>query len=156
MADVFTKQKRSEVMARIRSRGNKDTELRMIELLRAHGITGWRRGIAPFGKPDFVFRRERVAVFVDGCFWHGCPKPKHSPLPKTRAEWWATKLGRNKDRDRLVTRALRKEGWRVIRIWECDLKPQNRECIATRISRVLVGANLVTITEAAKPPATDA
>ena len=93
MPDVFTKQKRSEVMARIRSRGNKDTELRMIELFRAYSLTGWRRGIALFGKPDFVFRRERVVVFVDGCFWHGCPKPKHSPLPQTRAEWWASKLG---------------------------------------------------------------
>ena len=85
MPDVFTTGKRSEVMARIRPRGNKDTELRMIELLRSHRIAGWRRGMAVFGNPDFVFRRERVVIFVDGCFWHSCPKPKHSPSPKTRA-----------------------------------------------------------------------
>ena len=90
-------------MARIRSCCNKDTELRMIALLRAHGITRWRQGVALFGKPDFVFRRERMVVFVYGCFWHGCPKPKRSPLPKTRAEWWAAKLGRNKERDRSVS-----------------------------------------------------
>lgn len=86
-------------MSRIRGSGNKATELRMIALFRAHGITGWRRKQAVFGKPDFTFPRARVAVFVDGCFWHGCPKPKHAPLPKNRAEWWAAKLIRNKLRD---------------------------------------------------------
>ena len=110
MPDVFTKAKRSAVMARIRRSGNKDTELRMIALFRMHGISGWRRNARVFGKPDFVFRRERVAVFVDGCFWHGCPRPKHAPLPKNRAEWWAAKLSRNKDRDRAVSRTLRAGG----------------------------------------------
>lgn len=121
MTDVFTPTKRSAVMSAIRGSGNKDTELRMITLLRAHGITGWRRNARILGKPDFVFRRERVALFVDGCFWHGCPKPKHAPLPKTRTEWWAAKFARNKARDREVTCALRKRGWRVLRVWECDL-----------------------------------
>jgi DNA mismatch endonuclease (patch repair protein) len=137
MSDIFTQAKRSEVMSRIRASGNKDTELRMIALFRECGITGWRRGIALFGRPDFAFRKERVVVFVDGCFWHGCPKPKHSPLPQTRAEWWASKLGRNKNRDRLVTRTLRKAGWKVIRIWECDLKPKNWLRISHRISKTL-------------------
>ena len=137
MPDVFTPEKRSAVMARIRSHGNRDTELKMIALFRAHGITGWRRRQAVFGKPDFVFRRERVAVFVDGCFWHGCPKPKHAPLPKSRAEWWAAKLDRNKQRDRLVTRTLRREGWRVLRIWECDLKTARWPQVARRIGKAL-------------------
>jgi DNA mismatch endonuclease (patch repair protein) len=127
-------------MSRIRGSGNRDTELRMIELLRAHGITGWRRGIALFGKPDFAFSRERVAVFVDGCFWHGCPKTKHAPLPQTRAEWWAAKLARNKERDRLVTRTLRKQGWKVVRIWECDLKPMCRQRIANRIAKTITAS----------------
>ncbi len=122
MPDVFTPEKRSAVMSRIRGSGNRDTELRMIALFRAHGIRGWRRGQAVFGKPDFVFRRERVVVFVDGCFWHGCPKPKHAPMPKNRAEWWAAKLSRNKGRDRLVVHELRTRGWLVVRVWECDLK----------------------------------
>jgi DNA mismatch endonuclease (patch repair protein) len=76
-------------------------------------------------------------VFVDGCFWHGCPKPKHAPLPKTRAEWWAAKLSRNKDRDRLVNRTLRQAGWTVLRIWECDLAKKHWPRIARRLLRAL-------------------
>lgn len=124
-------------MSRIRGSGNRDTELRMIALFRAHGIHGWRRRQALFGKPDFVFRRERVVVFVDGCFWHGCPKPKHAPLPKNRAEWWAEKLGRNKTRDRVVTQTLRDKGWRVVRVWECDLATKNWSRLASKILRAL-------------------
>jgi len=125
-------------MSAIRGTGNKDTELRMIALFRVYGLTGWRRRQLLVGKPDFVFRRERVVVFVDGCFWHGCPKPKHAPLPKTRAEWWATKLARNKARDVEVTRALRKDGWKVIRVWECDLaKATLWPRIAKRVARAL-------------------
>src|SRR5438093_3693300 len=137
MPDVFTKAKRSEVMARIRSRGNRDTELRMIGIFREHGITGWRRNQRVFGKPDFVFPKQRLALFVDGCFWHGCPKPKHAPLPKTRAAFWAKKLAANKARDRLVTRTLRKAGWRVLRVWECALTSRARARTAARIVRAL-------------------
>ena len=135
MPDVFTKAKRSAVMAAIRGSGNKDTELRMMALLRAHGFTGWRRGVVLTGKPDFVFRRERVALFVDGCFWHSCPK--HATQPKTRAAWWAAKLARNKARDRAVTRALRQEGWKVLRVWECDLSPKKQPRTARRVARAL-------------------
>src|SRR5881394_1968482 len=91
----------------------------MIALFRAQGITGWRLNARVFGKPDFVFRRGRVAVFVDGCFWHGCPR--HATKPANRAEWWAAKLARKAQRDRDVTRTLRKAGWTVLRIWECAL-----------------------------------
>lgn len=137
MADVFTAAKRSAVMSLIRSRGNRATELRLIALMREHGITGWRRGQVVFGKPDFVFRRERVAVFVDGCFWHGCPKPRHSPPPKNHAEWWAAKLGRNKARDASVTRTLQDKGWRVLRIWECDLATKRWPQIAAEVLQAL-------------------
>ena len=137
MTDVFTAEKRSLVMSRIRARGNRDTEMRMITLFRQNRIRGWRRNQRLFGKPDFVFRRERLVVFVDGCFWHGCPKPKHAPLPKNRAEWWAAKLARNKARDWIVTRTLRKQGWRVIRVWECDLSPKKWARIARRIGSKL-------------------
>jgi DNA mismatch endonuclease (patch repair protein) len=135
MADVFTVEKRSAVMSRIRSRGNRDTEMRMITLFRQNRIRGWRRNQRLFGKPDFVFRRERLAVFVDGCFWHGCPKPKHAPMPKNRAEWWAAKLARNRGRDVLVTRTLRELGWTVIRVWECDLANTRCGAVARRIIR---------------------
>ena len=153
--DVFTKAKRSAVMAAIRSRGNMATELRMVALFRAHGITGWRRqqrlsAAVERGKlrvergnerakrgqknpqpstlnsqlrrgvsVDFVFRKERVAVFVDGCFWHGCPR--HGTMPAGNRAFWMAKLTRNAARDREVTRTLRKAGWRVLRVWECDL-----------------------------------
>jgi DNA mismatch endonuclease (patch repair protein) len=125
--DVFTKAKRSEVMSRIRSRGNEDTELALAKLLRRNRITGWRRHQPVFGKPDFVFQQARLAVFVDGCFWHGCPR--HATKPKTNAAFWRRKLAMNKDRDRLVSRILRAYGWQVLRIWECSLQKHPKACL---------------------------
>src|ERR1035441_10294503 len=119
MADVFSKSKRSEVMSRIRGRGNKDTELGLAKLLRRNKITGWRRNQKIFGKPDFIFRQARLALFLDGCFWHGCPK--HGTQPAGNRSFWKKKFARNIARDRLVNRALRRAGWRVLRIWEHDL-----------------------------------
>ena len=103
MADVFTKKKRSQVMAAIRSRGNKDTEVKLAAILRASGITGWRRHQALPGRPDFAFRRERLAIFVDGCFWHGCPK--HGRKPTSNRTYWLPKLRRNRERDAAAKRA---------------------------------------------------
>src|SRR5262245_26218730 len=97
MADIFTKNKRSEVMSRVKARGNKATELALARLFRSHGITGWRRNQALFGKPDFVFSRAKLAVFVDGCFWHGCPK--HGTTPDANRVFWKGKLTANKRRD---------------------------------------------------------
>ena len=135
MADVFTKAKRSAVMALIRSRGNKATELRMIALFREHGIAGWRRNARVFGKPDFVFRVAKVAVFVDGCFWHGCPR--HGTMPRNNRAFWKAKFARNAARDRDVTRTLRKAGWRVLRVWECALTRKRAVGTAARIARAL-------------------
>jgi DNA mismatch endonuclease (patch repair protein) len=95
MADVFSQKKRSLVMATIRSKGNKDTELKFAAILRAHGVTGWRRHYRLRGKPDFVFPRERLAIFVDGCFWHACPK--HGRKPGSNRDYWVPKLERNRD-----------------------------------------------------------
>ena len=119
MADVFSKKKRSQVMAAIRSKGNKDTELKLASILRANGIKGWRRHQRLPGSPDFVFRRARLAVFVDGCFWHGCPK--HGRTPDSNRSFWLRKLNRNKQRDRAVSKRLRSSGWRVLRFWAHDL-----------------------------------
>ncbi len=137
MADVFTPAKRSAVMALIRSRGNRATELRLIALMREHGITGWRRNARVFGKPDFVFRRERVAVFVDGCFWHGCPR--HATMPANNRAFWKAKLARNAQRDRDVSRTLRKAGWIVLRVWECALVRSRAGRTTARIVRPLEG-----------------
>jgi DNA mismatch endonuclease Vsr len=119
MADVFTKQKRSEVMAAIRSRGNRDTELKFVAIMRRHGITGWRSHRPLPGRPDFVFPGARLAVFVDGCFWHGCPK--HCRMPRTNLPYWQRKIVRNQERDRATNRIMRRLGWRVMRIWEHSL-----------------------------------
>ena len=124
-------------MSRIRGRGNKDTEVALAKLFRRHKITGWRRNQKIFGKPDFVFRRERLAVFVDGCFWHGCPK--HGTKPKGNAAFWKKKFARNQARDRLVNCTMRRTGWRVLRIWEHILQwatkdKQNEARLLRRIS----------------------
>lgn len=137
MSDVFTKAKRSEVMSRIRGRDNKDTEIALAKLLRRHGIKGWRRYQRLLGKPDFVFRSARVALFVDGCFWHGCPK--HSTMPVNNRAFWNRKLSANKVRDRLVTLQLRASGWRVLRIWEHELVRQNADRCIQRICETLAG-----------------
>ena len=135
MPDVFSKAKRSEVMSRIRSKGNRATELALIAVVRDEGITGWRRNRPVFGKPDFVFPKERVAVFVDGCFWHFCPK--HSRMPATNAEFWEKKRKSNKKRDRLVNRTLAAKGWRVLRVWEHALQKKERGALVRRVRRVI-------------------
>jgi DNA mismatch endonuclease (patch repair protein) len=138
MADVFSKSKRSEVMASIRSRENKATEIAFMTLLRSHRITGWRRHLAISllrskdglrrrsrqVKPDFVFKARRVAVFIDGCFWHGCPI--HGSKPGTNKDFWLNKLTANRARDRFVDRALRQQKWTVLRFWEHQLRGRHR------------------------------
>lgn len=156
MADLFSTSKRSEVMSAIRGRGNKSTEGRFIAILKVRRITGWRRHVAlaidpppaavrtgksrprlPRVRPDFVFPGHRLAVFLDGCFWHSCPK--HSVQPSTNEVFWVNKLSANRARDRHVTNALRRRGWRVIRIWEHDLR-QRPEVVGTAIDRKLKAA----------------
>lgn len=134
MADIWTKEKRSQVMSRIRSRGNRTTEMRMVALFREHGIKGWRRHQPLPGKPDFVFRDGKVVVFVDGCFWHGCPACYRAPS-SSRA-YWRQKVERNCRRDRQVSRMLRGRGWSVIRVRECALKKRPEQVVA-RIRRKL-------------------
>ena len=127
MADVFTKAKRSEVMSRIRVRGNKNTELALVKLFRRNKISGWRRNQKVFGKPDFVFPKPKLAVFVDGCFWHGCQRCY--TRPKSNRKFWDAKVVRNRERDKKVSAALRKAGWRVIRIWEHELNKREDLCL---------------------------
>lgn len=136
MADVFSREKRSEVMSRIRGRGNASTELRLIALMREHGIKGWRRNWPLPGRPDFVFPKRRVAVFVDGCFWHRCPKCYRAPA--TNAEFWEAKTLRNAARDREVARELRRRGWRVIRIREHELRRRTAKPPSRALRRLLL------------------
>lgn len=108
MGDVFSIAKRSEVMSRIRGSGNRDTELRTIALFRRYRITGWRRHARVFGKPDFVFPQKKVALFVDGCFWHRHPGCRFAYTPKSRLGFWLPKFASNVARDKLVMRILKK------------------------------------------------
>jgi DNA mismatch endonuclease (patch repair protein) len=155
MPDILSPKQRSERMARVKSRGNASTEIALARAFRRSGVRGWRRhvrvsmetvrGAGGGGggrhatvRPDFVFRAERVAVFVDGCFWHACPR--HGTSPRGNAVFWRTKLEANRRRDRTTTAALRRRGWKVIRFWEHDVRQRPDTC-ARRVERLL-GANV--------------
>ena len=141
MTDVFTKKKRSAIMAAIRSTGNKDTELKLAKIFRDHGITGWRRHQKVFGKPDFVFRKARLAIFVDGCFWHGCPR--HGHKPSTNRFYWLPKLRNNLKRDDKVNEVLRKAGWKIMRIWGHELEKTDK--LVERMAKVLIQSSRKTV-----------
>lgn len=135
MADIWDQKKRSEVMAAVRPHGNKTTEIRLISILKKSGITGWRRKQKLPGSPDFLFRRERLAIFVDGCFWHSCPI--HATFPKNRAEFWREKFTRNQERDRRVDLELQRRGWKVLRIWEHELVRKGEVQLLDRLRQAL-------------------
>jgi DNA mismatch endonuclease (patch repair protein) len=118
--DNLTKRQRHENMAKVRSQVNASTELKVMRALRLAGLTGWRRHLPVFGRPDFAFPKSRVALFIDGCFWHGCPRCYQAP--KSSSAFWRQKLSKNRKRDRQVSRQLRNDGWKVVRVWECELK----------------------------------
>lgn len=120
MADVFSKEQRSQIMRQVKRNFNKSTELRLIRFFKTHFITGWRRNYKIYGKPDFVFPKRRLAVFVDGCFWHGhnCRNTK----PQDNKSYWDNKVKKNIERDISVSNILESKGWKVLRIWECQLK----------------------------------
>jgi DNA mismatch endonuclease (patch repair protein) len=132
--DTFDRKKRSEVMSKIRGRGNASTELKVANLFRSLGITGWRRHLPIIGRPDFVFKKSKLALFVDGCFWHGCPKCYSAPT--SSKDFWKDKLAKNMARDLAVNRQLRAQGWRVIRVWECQLNEPAR--FLGRIAKIQV------------------
>ena len=112
-------------MAAIRSRGNKSTEIVFLKFLRDHHITGWRRHDKKVeGTPDFVFLKKKIAVFIDGCFWHACKKC--SSFPKSNRAFWENKIRTNKIRDKRINSTLRRKGWKVLRIWEHELKDKNK------------------------------
>ncbi len=124
--DTVSKNKRSEIMKANKPKGNKSTELKLIQLFKKLGMKGWRRNYQISGsKPDFVFAKKRIAVFADGCFWHGhnC----RNLIPKQNSEYWQKKIENNRIRDKQIDERLEPKGWKVIRIWECEIKEKNKE-----------------------------
>ncbi|REJ76047.1 MAG: very short patch repair endonuclease [Acidobacteria bacterium] len=124
MTDTVSQTERSRIMAQVKSKGNASTEAKIASLFRANKVTGWRRHLPLPGKPDFAFPKAKLAVFLDGCFWHGCPNCYRAP--KSSKAYWKDKLSRNKARDKRVTEELEEKGWRVMRFWECELKDGDR------------------------------
>lgn len=136
MADIYDAKKRSEVMRRVKSSNNKSTELKLIELFKQHGIKGWRRHYPVKGHPDFVFQKEKVAVFVDGCFWHG--HDCRNTHPVNNQDYWQKKRKQNIKHDQEVTALFKSRGWTVLRIWECELKKKNIDNTVEKIKQALV------------------
>lgn len=120
MVDTFSKTERSRIMSRVKSKNNKSTELGFISIIKEKNIIGWRRNYPLIGKPDFVFPKQRIAIFIDGCFWHKCPK--HCRMPSSNKEYWNQKIDKNRVWDIKTTKLLKEKGWFVIRIWEHEIK----------------------------------
>lgn len=126
---VEAKLLRSRTMAAVPSERTSLEQLLAREMW-AIGLRGWRRHVRVEGaKPDFVFSRKRVAVFVDGCFWHGCPEC--AKRPATNTGYWSTKLARNAARDEEQTTVLAEAGWTVVRFWGHELEKTPATCAAT-------------------------
>jgi DNA mismatch endonuclease (patch repair protein) len=124
---------RSANMRAVKSSGNRTTEWRLRSLLARHGIRGWRIGSTNLaGTPDFVFSNEKLVVFIDGCFWHGCALCGHTP--KTNSQYWIAKIERNQRRDKRVSASLRRQGFSVLRIRECTLNKNPIGCLRRILS----------------------
>lgn len=122
MADVHDKKTRSYNMSRIRS-GNTKPEMLVRKFLHANGFRYSLHKKSLPGKPDIVLPKYKTVIFIHGCFWHGHTNCKYFVIPKTRADWWLNKINTNKANDEKAVKALKKDGWKVITVWECGLKP---------------------------------
>jgi DNA mismatch endonuclease (patch repair protein) len=136
MADWLSREQRSRNMTSIRSKGNATTEIAFLCLLRNARISGWRRHLNLPGKPDFAFRSRRLAVFIDGCFWHGCPTCYR--MPEDNRPYWRKKVMSNRVRDRRNARRLRAMGWTVLRFWEHALRSEKgRGHVLSKLKKVM-------------------
>lgn len=135
MTDIWSKEKRSEVMAKIRSKDTKP-EILLRSLLHKNGYRYrlHKKGLP--GRPDIVLLKHETVIFVNGCFWHHHKGCQDGRIPKTRPEWWEAKIERNINRDKKTHRQLRALGWRVLVVWECEVK-KNPERVLSRIKRLL-------------------
>lgn len=134
MVDIFTKDKRSQIMKAVKSKDSK-LEIDFRKALWKQGFRYRKNVTGYFGKPDLVLKKYRTVIFIDSCFWHGCKK--HGKLPTTRKKWWAEKIEANRQRDKKVTRHYKAIKWNVIRLWEHDLKRRDFHFDTKRIGQTI-------------------
>jgi DNA mismatch endonuclease (patch repair protein) len=126
MTDVLSSEQRKKNMSRIRGK-NTGPEKKLRKFLWSQGIRGYRIHFNLPGKPDIVFTKKKIAIFIDGCFWHKCPFDFQEP--ETRKEFWMKKINSNVERDARNTRQLQEAGWTVMRFWEHDIRKKPDEII---------------------------
>ena len=138
MVDVLTKEQRSYNMSQIKGR-NTAPELRLRKLLFKNKLKGYRLHYNLTGKPDIVFVSKKLTIFIDGCFWHKCPKCFVTPA--TRTKFWISKIGKNMRRDKEVSKTLRRQGWSVLRFWEHTVKSEPEKIIRKIRAKLLARNN---------------
>jgi DNA mismatch endonuclease, patch repair protein len=138
MTDVHTKKQRSYNMSRIKGKNTKP-EMLVRKFLHANGYRYKLHDKNLPGKPDIVLPKYQTVIFVHGCFWHGHSNCKYFVVPKIRTQWWTDKINRNKANDEKAVKALKKDGWKVITVWECKLKPAKLENTLTAILKKIPG-----------------
>jgi len=124
--DTVSKQKRSEIMSRVKSKDSKIETIFRKELWKT-GLRYLKNSSKYFGKPDIVLPKYKTVIFIDSCFWHGCKK--HCRIPSIRRNYWTQKIARNTVRDKAVSRHYKKQGWKIFRIWEHDLKNKTKKIV---------------------------
>jgi DNA mismatch endonuclease (patch repair protein) len=133
MTDRVSKEQRSKNMAAVRSSGNITTELALIKIFKKYGIKGWLRNQKILGiHPDFIFKRQRVAVFSHGCFWHGCKL--HGEIPISNKKFWREKIRKNINRDERSAKKLKGAGWKVLCFWEHEIK-KKPDSVARKVKK---------------------
>lgn len=133
MTDKVSPKKRSQIMSKIKSKNTK-LENKIISDLWKRGFR-FRRNVASLtGKPDIAIKKYKIVIFIDSCFWHGCPQ--HCRMPSSNRTYWEKKIKRNKERDREVTNFYKEKGWHILRIWEHELK-NDYENILNKIEKFI-------------------
>lgn len=135
MTDTVSKEKRSEIMSRIRGKDTK-IEVMVRKWLFAHGFRYRKNDKRYPGTPDIVLPKYRTVVFVNGCFWHGHENCKLYSQPKSNVEYWKTKIESNIHRDEKNIKSLEEDGWKVIVVWECELLPDPEPRLLRLIDKI--------------------
>src|SRR2546430_2259986 len=134
--DILSREQRSKLMSKVRARGNRSTERKLRYSFVRNALSGWVLHPTIEGRPDFLFTKQRLVIFVDGCFWHHCPKCLR-PLPKGNARYWSGKIRSNVLRRNKVARQLRRRGYGILRVWEHELRDHGVRDVVARIGQAL-------------------